>query len=56
MKEIQDVHKCFDIDGNVVALGHGLILIRGMDYDVGSPINVVLKAFHPLELSLVVLR
>jgi hypothetical protein len=44
----------FDIDGNVVALGHGSILIRGMDYGVGSPINVVLKAFHPLELSLVV--
>ncbi|PKC61275.1 hypothetical protein RhiirA1_466791 [Rhizophagus irregularis] len=44
----------FDIDGNVVALGHGSIIIRGMDYGVGSPINVVLKAFHPLELSLVV--
>ncbi|PKY52272.1 hypothetical protein RhiirA4_547069 [Rhizophagus irregularis] len=44
----------FDIDGNVVALGHGSIIIRGMDYGVGSPINVVFKAFHPLELSLVV--
>ncbi|EXX73420.1 hypothetical protein RirG_060490 [Rhizophagus irregularis DAOM 197198w] len=44
----------FDIDGNVVALSHGSIIIRGMDYGVGSPINVVLKAFHPLELSLVV--
>ncbi|PKK66444.1 hypothetical protein RhiirC2_852878 [Rhizophagus irregularis] len=44
----------FDIDGNVIALGHGSIIIREMDYCVGSPINVVLKAFHPLELSLVV--
>ncbi|CAB5394892.1 uncharacterized protein OCT59_004907 [Rhizophagus irregularis] len=44
----------FDIDGNVIALGHGSIIIRGVDYCVGSPINVVLKAFHPLELSLVV--
>ncbi|GBB90252.1 hypothetical protein RclHR1_17130004 [Rhizophagus clarus] len=41
----------FDIDGNVVALGHGSILIRGIDYGVGSPIYVVLKAFSPLELS-----
>jgi hypothetical protein len=41
----------FDIDGNVVALGHGSILIRWIEYGVGSPIYVVLKAFLPLELS-----